>query len=94
MIFVAPALGGDATEAEIHLRTGTVALLFRTSTGKKIEPTDAIPRAVTAAIKTARPYPAKSDASGSLAENPNQIHRPEQAIFAAGLRNKRAGRSW
>jgi hypothetical protein len=53
MIFVVPALAGDATQIEVRLRTGTVALVFTTSTGKKIEPTDATPKLVNPAIETA-----------------------------------------
>jgi hypothetical protein len=63
MILVVPAWVGNATQIEVRLRTGTVALLFTASTGRRIESTDATPKLVNAAIRTARPCHVKT-ASG------------------------------
>jgi len=66
MIFVVPALAGDATLIEIPLRTGAVALLSATSTGKKIELTNSTSSVVNAAIETAGRYHAKNGSGKSF----------------------------
>jgi hypothetical protein len=54
VIFVAPALDGDATQIEIHLQTATVGLFFTTSTGKKTELTNLTMKAGNARTESAR----------------------------------------
>src|ERR1700758_4024789 len=64
--FVTPVLTGHATQIEIRSQTGTVALLFTTSIGKKPGPTDSTPKLVNAATKTVHRCPAKNGSGNSF----------------------------
>src|SRR5690242_18509482 len=94
MIFVNPALGGNETQIEVRLRSGKVALLLTTLTGKKFEPPDSTPRPANAAIKIARPYHAKNESAKSFRSGSERSTQTGTGNIHCGIRRLTPWGKW